>query len=626
MLRFFSTLSLIIFSLPVFSEGTKELRPTTSDWGNVEINDQGRSFALESNTDPLHRLYINIADVSETIYFGFQPNDKTAGTGTFRIKDPSGNIVYPASGDRENVPVSSGNGYIETYDEACAGPKISGAPADGYTPLSYTPTTTGDFYIEFTTSLSGTYHFDLFDITVVDNSNDPILGRLWSYAWDLSTRGSNNEMYTTFFIYTTDQYVSSVDMNGIQPWGFVISANSTGTANTGTLFEDRQSVEGNSTYPEFKVFLNMPDTTVYEIAEKPTMVEDLKVLGEPERFEEVLFYLNMDKGGTVEIFLDLDGTTGYQADGEDIVLVQNIEPGGDTVIWDGKDGNGDYVEGEVIVGISSRFSTGVTHLPLYDPEYHPNGYIVHSILPDSARVNLYWDDSQIGGTTEFEGVMADTNGHNFPDEIDGFGNERTINTWWNGYEDNNLKSFSFSLLGAPLPIELTRWDIQYLGNYVQLSWTTATETNNNKFIIERSQDGINWEKYVSVPGAGNSSSYVHYHEIDENPYTGISYYRLKQIDYDGTFTFSKVKSIQTNFEHGQNIRVFCYVKNNIVTITGNNLSISDIYIRTTTGKDISPLTPITQIDSLTFEIDFSNVAAGSYIIQTPYSQKIISKK
>ncbi|MFW5851348.1 MAG: T9SS type A sorting domain-containing protein [Bacteroidota bacterium] len=334
----------------------------------------------------------------------------------------------------------------------------------------------------------------------------------------------------------------------------------------------------------------------------------------------------MDKGGTVEIFLDLDGVSGYQAGGQDIVLVQNIKPGGDTIIWDSKDGNGDFVEGEVIVGITSRFSTGVTHLPLYDPEYHPNGYIVHSILPDSARAKLYWDDSQIGGTTEFEGVMADTNGHNFPEQSGGFGNERTINTWWNGYEDNNLKSFSFSLLGDPLPIELAEWNVEYKGEYVQLSWTTASETNNNQFIVERSQNGIDWEKYISIPGAGNSTSILHYHEIDETPYTGISYYRLKQIDYNGIYTFSEVKSIQTNFEHSQNIRVFCYVKNNIVTITGNNLSVTDIYIRTATGKDVKHHTPVSQIDSRTFEIDFSNLAAGSYIIQTPYSQKIISKK
>ena len=60
---------------------------------------------------------------------------------------------------------------------------------------------------------------------------------------------------------------------------------------------------GNSTYPEFKLFLNLPDISVYEIADPPTMIEDLKVLGSPLAEHDVLFYLNMNKAGTIEIFL-----------------------------------------------------------------------------------------------------------------------------------------------------------------------------------------------------------------------------------------------------------------------------------------------------------------------------------
>ena len=543
MFRFFCIVVFLCVSHFIYGEGTKELRPLSGHWGNIEVNDQGRPFAKEG-CDSLHRLYIHIHDASEKIYFGFNPNDKTDGTGTFRIKDPNGTIVYA----RTNVPVVSGAGFIEDYAEACAGPMISGVPADGYNPLSYQPTTTGDFYIEFTTTLSGTYHFDLFDITVVDTDDTPILGRVWSYAWDLSTRGSKNEMHATFFIYTKDQYVSAVSMNGIQPWGFVISSNSTGTGDTGNLFVDRQSVEGNSTYPEFKIFLNMPDTTVYTIAQKPSMVEDLKVLGSPVAEEDVLFYLNMDKSGTVEIFLDLDGVSGYQANGEDVVLVKEIKAGGDTILWDGKDGLAAFVNGDVVVGVSSRFSTGVTHLPLYDPEYHPNGYIVHSILPDSTRVNLYWDDSQIsGGTTEFEGVMGDTNGHNFPgyDTVE-FGNVRTMNTWWNGFEENNLKSFSFTL-ASPLPVELIKWEAIYKGSYTQLAWTTASETNNHYFRIQRSSNGIEWKSIATILGAGNSTRYIHYYEVDDEPIINKTYYRLEQVDYDGTNTYSSIQVVSNSF-------------------------------------------------------------------------------
>jgi hypothetical protein len=190
----------LLFITNAFSEGTTQFRPTSADFGNLQINDQGRPFALESNIDPLNRLYIHIASTTEKVYFGFQ--HQGSGTATFRILNPSGTVVYA----RTNVP-SSGAGYISTYNQAVAGPKVAGSPASGYSPLSYTPVTTGDFYVEFTTSLGSAYHFDLFDVSVLNATNVVQPGRLWSYAWDLSTRGSTNSYNGSFFVYTDEGYV-----------------------------------------------------------------------------------------------------------------------------------------------------------------------------------------------------------------------------------------------------------------------------------------------------------------------------------------------------------------------------------------------------------------------------------
>ena len=276
MWRFLFNISILFLCYSAFAEGTKELRPTESDWGNIEINDQGRPFASSSNTDPHHRLYIHIAKTNEKIYFGFRSDSEE--TGTFRIKDPSGNVVYK----KTNVP-TKGEGFIENHAEACAGPKINKSNTNGYNPLSFSPTTTGDYYIEFTAPKKDqTYHLDLFDITVVNKKNKPIKGRLWAYAWDLSCRGNNNSMQTTFYIYTTDKYITSVDMNGIKPYGFVVLSNSTGTDNTGNPSKDRKSVEGNHGYAEHKIFLNIPDPNVYDVADIPKMVENLRILGTPK--------------------------------------------------------------------------------------------------------------------------------------------------------------------------------------------------------------------------------------------------------------------------------------------------------------------------------------------------------
>jgi len=597
----------------VFSEGTKELRPTVSDFGNIEINDQGRPFAKEG-CDSLHKLYIHIKSTTETIYFGFQPNNKTSGTGTYRLVDPQGNIVIP----RTNVPVASGPGYIESYDEACAGPKIGGVPVGGYNPLSYSPLTTGDYIIEFTTTLTGTYHFDLFDITVVNASNTPILGRLWSHAWDLSARGNYNRVYTTFYIYTSDKYISAVNLNGIQPYGFVISSNSTGTSNTGNLFFDRQSVQGNSTYPQFKLFLNMPDTSVYKIAEPPTMIEDLKVLGTPLAYHDVLFYLNMNKAGTIEIFLDLDGTPGYQPNGRDRVLVKTIKAGGDTIVWNAKDGLGDWVIESVTVDVSSRFSTGITHLPLYDPEYHTNGYIVNRILPETSRASLYWDDSRLPsllGTVEFEGVSGDNNGHNFPDTAGGFGNLRTINTWWNGFENNDLKSFMFTMDGTSLPIELSKWEATYMGAFVQLEWITQSETNNEYFEIERSRDGEQWETIEILHGALISKTPVRYTSIDTNPLPDISYYRLKQVDLIGTYSYSNIISIYNNISVTGLVSCSYNSTTHTITVEAPNIAESPITIRTIHGQNIQHKFTQHTICNNNVELIIQNIQPGVYIIQ-----------
>ena len=606
------------------AEGTKELRPSSSDYGNIEINDQGRTFALESNTDSLHRLYIHIKSTTEKIYFGFQPKDKTAGHGTFRIKDPSGTVVYT----RTNVTTATGAGYIESYAEAIAGPKISGSPSGGYNPLSYTPTTTGDFYIEFTTTLAGTYHFDLFDITVVDVSNNPIHGRLWSYAWDISTQGATNIYNATMYVYTGDKYTTSVNFNGMQPNGFVVSCNSKGTQNTGNEAVDRQSVTGNQTYPEFKVFLNIPDPTVYSTAVIPSMVEDLKVIGSPISGSPVKFYLNMNKSGTVEIFLDLDGVAGYQAGNKDVAIVDVITAGGDTLIWNGKDATGSNVIQNVKVDVTSRYASGVTHFPIYDDEYSTNGIIVNRISPNASRAAVYWDDSQFGGTANFTGASGNSDGHNFPVVTGGYGNLRTINTWWNGYENNNLKSFTFKMDGTYLPICLSEFTALKNNNNITLSWITQSETNNDYFEIQRSTNGTQWETIAKISGSGNVTSSIQYSYTVKNTVLGMSYYRLNQVDFDGTSTKSAIISIFSQITQNGKVEFYTFpnpASESLHISTWKN-DLVHFDISTFYGKNITSQLKINKVSQNLYSIDISKLEQGTYIISNNGTAKLCMKE
>ena len=94
-----------------------------------------------------------------------------------------------------------------------------------------------------------------------------------------------------------------------------------------------------------------------------------------------------------------------------------------------------------------------------------------------------------------------------------------------------------------LPIVLISFDAKVSGNEVILSWSTATEINNDFFTIQRSKDGFDWDDILTIKGAGNSSQVINYTTRDPFPLEGRSFYRLKQTDFDGSFSFSEVSSV-----------------------------------------------------------------------------------
>jgi len=97
---------------------------------------------------------------------------------------------------------------------------------------------------------------------------------------------------------------------------------------------------------------------------------------------------------------------------------------------------------------------------------------------------------------------------------------------------------------SPLSIELTEFNGTKIDNAVKLNWITTTEINNDYFTIERSTNTENWEVISIVNGAGSSNYAINYNIWDSSPITrGVDYYRLKQTDFDGNFTYSKIISI-----------------------------------------------------------------------------------
>lgn len=97
--------------------------------------------------------------------------------------------------------------------------------------------------------------------------------------------------------------------------------------------------------------------------------------------------------------------------------------------------------------------------------------------------------------------------------------------------------------GSVLPIKLLSFKAKAVTDKVLLNWSTASESNNKLFTIERSTDGTNFQEIAKVNGAGNSNAALNYSLTDYAPLLGISYYRLRQTDFDGKTTISGVQSV-----------------------------------------------------------------------------------
>jgi Secretion system C-terminal sorting domain len=130
----------------------------------------------------------------------------------------------------------------------------------------------------------------------------------------------------------------------------------------------------------------------------------------------------------------------------------------------------------------------------------------------------------------------------------------------NPFTTVTLKTISITFtISTPLPVTLNEFLSHKKSDHVQLAWTTETESNSSHFEIEKSINGISWSKLADVKAAGNSQRRQNYDFTDISPAQGVNYYRLKMVDRDATFKYSKVISVN-------------FGKNNSASISPNPVS------------------------------------------------------
>lgn len=193
------------------------------------------------------------------------------------------------------------------------------------------------------------------------------------------------------------------------------------------------------------------------------------------------------------------------------------------------------------------------------------------------HVKLYWADGSVG--TSIGSAISSTTDLRIAEYYSGQWNNKgagaLTGTTASGtlftsiipdFTTGSIMNFTFSsALGVnPLPVELLSFTGTPVMNGNQLDWTTATETNNDYFNLERSNNGIEFTQIATIDGNGNSNSIKNYKFLDSNPSNGFNYYRLKQTDYNGYYFYSNIISIEN--ANSATVLVYPNPSKDIVTI------------------------------------------------------------
>ena len=254
-----------------------------------------------------------------------------------------------------------------------------------------------------------------------------------------------------------------------------------------------------------------------------------------------------------------------------------------------------------------------------------------------------WDDAEIWIKENGTSIGANPGSWNYADNVSMVG--------WSGYPmkvtSNHPNRWVYAKIDASastkridfffsdfscdgfLPVELVDFNVKPEGCFAHLTWSTASEINNDYFIVEYSYDGTDWKEIdnAKVSGAGNSSEVIDYCFYDfDCSHNRLVYYRIVQVDFDGTRTNSVVKSL--NLGKPKLVKVYPNPTKGYITIDVN-LELGDktgnLVVKTIAGQKVFSKAIVNGKN----EFDLSKFSPDTYIIkvssenQLPYYEKLI---
>lgn len=452
---------MLIFSASAFAEGSKDLVENSAYRPYLEWSNREDTLGIpRQNT---LKVYVK---AGETIYFGSSVINSKAGTEII-VRTPEGK-EYLEGG----FQVISGKGLIATRAQEIAGPSFLTGDG-GYPALMIAADQTGIWEVEFMSpdpdstnnpdavkvaseniltqdgnSSKAHKAVAAWDVTVVDAEGKVADGRMFESYVALNSGKINGTrpdsvVGSVVYVLTKDGYEYQVDLNGIDPFGFVFYSNNRGfidAANNSTLYKtvmggpksnpltgnlvdtkggiipQLPNVEDTATNITHNIFFNRPSrdlpASIPTEPIAPAEATSFGFTGTSENETSVgsggIFHLNVDKPTTYQIFIDTDGDGAYTS-GKDIILSDVAPAGENAVYWDGNDASGQPVaSGTYKATVTTK--GGEYHFPLLDAENIAKGIkikLINATKGQDFNPNLiYYDNSSY---VTADGTFVDTN-------------------------------------------------------------------------------------------------------------------------------------------------------------------------------------------------------------------------
>lgn len=258
----------------------------------------------------------------------------------------------------------------------------------------------------------------------------------------------------------------------------------------------------------------------------------------------------------------------------------------------------------------------------------------------AATMIFNYDPTETGGNSLVAGNMkaqrfdSDQNEWSGSSSLSGgfYGNDILVSTRVENVNipsDEFYEAWTLTDRNNILPVDLTFFNATCEENYVELNWTTASETNASHFEIQKSEDGFNWTTIGQLSAQGATSNETEYNYRDYNPSSQLAYYRLRQVDFDGVFKLYDAQSVYACQSLSEDqIEVSALNDNQFqLNITASSDVEYAMEVYAITGQKVMPAKNISAFEGKNiFLFDGRQLSQGIYIVHVFNEQQETTQK